>query len=568
MSDRLGVTILWHMHQPDYRDDETGRPLQPWVRLHALHAYLDMLRLLREEPRARVVINVVPSLLSQLADLARDDAPDDPVLALARRDTDTLDREERRALLRDCFAFNHARRFAELPRLAELWERRGGDGRAVPPGAEERFSDQDLRDLVVLFHLAWSGRTLREDPGVRALLDKGRDYTEGEKRELLARQDAFLRTVLPAYRRAAREGAVELSVTPLTHPILPLLCDLDAAREAIPDLPLPRERFRHPGDGWYHVVCALREAERHLGVRPAGMWPAEGSLSEQALLLLGAAGVRWVATDQQVLEHSLARAGREVPPAAHARAWRWGGPDLPVVFFRDTGLSDGIGFRYQGVPAEQAVAELVGHLETIAGLLPADGRYLVPLILDGENPWEYYPDSGVAFLQRLYAAIADHPRLEWRTFSEHLDDGGTVLPLPSLRAGSWIRADFTTWIGHPEKNRAWDYLARTRAALEPDLRAGGAYRQVTLPDGSKLDALDPDVVGPGRETPLARAVAALANAESSDWFWWFGDDNPSDFADRFDSQFRRHLAAAATLLGRDPLPETAVAVRRREETPA
>ena len=568
MTDTLGVAVLWHMHQPDYRDDATGRPRQPWARLHALHAYYDMIRLVREEPRARVVLNVVPSLLWQLADLARPDAPPDPVLALCRRDPADLDREERRRLLRDGFGFHHARRFAELPRLAELWERRGGDGRAVPPGAEERFTAQGLRDLQVLFHLAWCGRTLREDPLVAALLARGRDFTEAEKQALLDRQQAFLAGVLPAWREAVASGQVELSVTPLTHPILPLLCDTDAAREARPDLPLPQRRFQRPGDAWYHVVTALAEAERLLGTRPAGMWPAEGSLSRDAVRILAAAGVRWAAGDQGVLEGSLARAGVPVPPARHFQAWRWGGDGMPALFFRDTGLSDAIGFRFQSMPAAAAVAELVGHLENIRAALPEGGRYLVPLILDGENPWEYYPDSGVAFLQQLYAAVADHPHLEWRTFSDHLDGGGMAADLPDLRAGSWIRADFTTWIGHPEKNRAWDLLAAVRAACEPALQAAGVYHPVALPDGRRLAAWDPQRVGPTAAGDVARAVAALANAESSDWFWWFGDDNPTDFADRFDAQFRDHLAAACRLLGVAPPAAVSQPVRRPRKEPS
>jgi len=542
------------MHQPNYVDGATGRARMPWVRLHALHSYGDVVRLAAENPQTRIVLNVVPSLLRQLEAAAAGGS--DPFLDLARPRPDQLSESDRFAILRDFFSFHHGRVFPGLPRLQELWKRLDAPKRDLPRDRLDRFDDQDLLDLQVGFHLAWSGPKLRGHELVRRLIAKGRLWTQEEKLELLEVQQEYLQDVLDQWRSAAASPQVELSCTPLNHPILPLLCDSDAFLEAQPGGHTPGQRFQRPGDAWYHVHTALNETERILGVRPRGMWPAEGSISEEALRVFQTEGLAWVATDQGVLEASLRLADVPPPEQRHFQGWRWGGDDAPAVFFRDTGLSDAIGFRYQGYDPIAAVDDLVGHLESIANLMPDDADAIVPLILDGENPWEAYPGSGEAFLREMYSRIADHPVLRWRTFGEHLDADGTVAPLARVRAGSWIRADFTTWMGHPEKTRGWELLARAREALQPHLEAGGAVRDVTLADGRTVSAPDPAVVGPGCDGDLARAMAAMADAESSDWFWWYGDDNPTDYAREFDDLFRGHLRNAATLLGDEPHPDT------------
>ncbi len=552
----LAVVVLWHMHQPDYRDPEGGRTILPWVRLHACLSYFDMVRLAQETAGARAVFNVVPTLLEQLTEIAR--GAGDDFLDLARAEPGDLTAEDRALILRRFFAFHHGRRFAELPRLGEIWRKREGLGSGRDAGAAAAFSDAELRDLQVGFHLAWCGRSLREEPLVGALLRKGRRFTAAEKHELLDLQREFVGRVVPAYRQWAASGDGEIACTPWAHPILPLLCDTRSAREAVPNLPLPAVGTRRVGDAFFHVTAALDATERLLGVRPEGMWPAEGGLSQEAVRVFGAAGVRWIGGDQDVLFASLA--GEAPPPGGHFQPWRLAGADAPWIFFRDKGLSDRIGFVYGGWQAQQAAADFVGHLQRIRSLLPP-GRFVVPIILDGENAWEGYPGNGVDFLRALYAGVAGASGLRWSTFGEQLRAGGAPVPLPRLIAGSWIRRDFTTWIGHPEKNRAWELLARARERLEPRLAAAGALRRGHLPDGTEFAGPDPALADPERDEPLARAWRALAAAQGSDWFWWFGDEHQTEFAAEFDALFRGHLVAAHRLAGEEPPAELAVPVR-------
>ncbi len=556
-SAELAVALLWHMHQPDYRDPATGRAALPWVRLHACLSYFDMVRLAREAEGARPVFNVVPTLLAQLDAIAG--GAEDDFLGLARPEPAELGSEQRLLLLRHFFAFHHGRRFAELPRLGELWRKRCARGPQPDARVAAAFTEGELRDLQVGFHLAWCGRSLREEPLVAALLRKGRDFSPAEKRELLALQAAFVARVLPAYREWARTGPGELACTPWAHPILPLLCDTRSALEAAPALPLPAARLQRPGDALFHVEAGLADVEQRLGARPRGMWPAEGSLSEEALRVFGAAGVAWVGCDQDVLAASLAGGPA---PGGHFQPWRLASAEAPVVFFRDKGLSDRIGFVYATWPAEQAADDFVGHLLRIRSELPP-GRWVAPVILDGENAWESYPDNGVAFLRALYAGVAGARGLRWTTFGEALDAGPAATPLPRFVAGSWIRRDFTTWIGHPEKNRAWDLLARTREWLEPRLAAAGALREAVGQGERAVGGPDPELARPEREEPIARAWRAMAAAEGSDWFWWFGDEHPTDFAAEFDALFRSHLVAVHRLLGEPAPADLAAPIRAR-----
>jgi len=383
-----------------------------------------------------------------------------------------------------------------------------------------------LLDLQVFFHLAWSGRTLREEPFVAALAARADGgFTEAERDRLLALQDALIPRIVPLYARLWEEGRIEVSTTPLHHPILPLLCDLRAAREGNPRVDLGDLGFRFPEDAAQQIRAGLALAEAELGRRPAGMWPSEGSLSEEVLALLEQQGVRWAASDQHLLQGSMAQSGLAAQTPAHLSPWRLVRSQGPALFFRDTELSDRIGFTYARWPAADAVADLLARARARAAAVPDRAVACLPIVLDGENAWEYYEDHGVPFLRGLYRGLAEAPDLTPATPSDALA-AVPVRALPSLRAGSWIGACLDTWIGHPEKNRAWAALGRARRALAVAERRPGA-----------------------RPEPLAEAREALLRAEASDWFWWLGDDHPTPHKAAFEAIFRVHLRAAWAALG-------------------
>ncbi|HTY08528.1 MAG TPA: glycoside hydrolase family 57 protein, partial [Candidatus Edwardsbacteria bacterium] len=457
---RLNVAFLWHMHQPCYRSPGNRAFRLPWVRLHALKDYFDMVRATDRFPGLRVTFNLVPSLLDQLAGYA--EGASDVHLDLTALPAAELGEQQRCQVLRDFFMANWQTMIRPHPRYWELLEKRGCNFREADlPRIARRFTAADLLDLQVWFTLSWVDPLhFEQRADLRELRQKGRGFTEQDKQVLLAQQAEILRSIIPAYRAAWEAGRIEVSTTPYYHPILPLLCDSDVARQCMPGAALP-PRFAYPGDAAAQIARGLDYAERLLGRRPAGIWPSEGSVSEQAYDLIAAAGARWLATDEGILARSLA-----LPVRADAgqryQAWALRGQGSPAVFFRDQQLSDLIGFSYAGWKAADAAQDMVGRLEQIAsGLGAAAERHVVPIMLDGENCWEFYPGDGREFLDRLYAGLQASDRLQCCTFSDYLDRHQPDA-LPRLAPGSWINGDFGIWIGQDEDNQAWTLLLRAR----------------------------------------------------------------------------------------------------------
>jgi alpha-amylase/alpha-mannosidase (GH57 family) len=538
----LAVAFVWHMHQPDYRDLATGEARLPWARLHGLKDYYDMAAVLEQYPAVHQTFNLVPSLVAQLETAARGEFSD-PHLRLFERPAGALSPEERVELLRTFFQANLVTIIAPLPRYAELLERRGSAAELAAAAAS--FTEQDCRDLQVLFHLAWIDPTIRDgDEQLRALVAKGRDYTEADKRRLGERMRAILDAIVPLHRRLAARGQIEVTTSPFYHPILPLLCDTNVAREALPDVRLPACRFAHPEDAAAQLTRAAAFMRERFGQAPAGLWPSEGSVSEAILPLVAQAGFRWLASDEEILARSLgvhfatAGEGARTRTAALYRPYRLrrpGGVDLAIVF-RDHVLSDLIGFVYSRWEPVAAADDLIARLHGIAtalGEANRDGGHLVSIILDGENAWEHYPADGRDFFARLYGRLSESATLRAVTVGEHLAAHPPEAEVPRLLAGSWINHNFRIWIGHEEDNAAWDALGAARDAL------------VSAEQGSSDGMLPPE--------RLAAAWDALYAAEGSDWTWWYGDDHPSDHELEFDALFRGHVIRLYGLIGR-PAP--------------
>jgi alpha-amylase/alpha-mannosidase (GH57 family) len=510
------VAFLWHHHQPLYRlPGETVCAL-PWVRLHGLRSYYDMARVLEEFPEIRVTINLTCTLVDQLR--AYEEGGSDLHREIGAIPAPDLGPDQRAFLIDHGFHGDRQRMIGDLPRFSELLARRDRARRLRGPAeAWKEFTDADFRDLQVLFDLSWFGFKSREDfPLLRDLRRRGRNFAQEDLRALHAVEAEVLARVLPLHREAAARGQVEIATSPYAHPILPLLIDTDSAREAMPDAALPR-RFRHPADARAQVTEALDRIESVFGARPRGVWPSEAAVGREAVRLLGECGVAWTASGEQVL----AASERDGTPDAR-RIWS-AGDGTPAIVFRDHDLSDRIGFAYARLDAARAVGDLLAGVRQRAARGPGG---LVLIALDGENPWERYPRAGADFLRALYGELRRAADLEVRTVGEAIAERPGRAAIRRLRAGSWIQADFSTWIGAPEKNRAWDLLGRIRAALDAPLA-------------------DP-------RTPEERrrsAWAALRAAEGSDWFWWLDAGHPSPDQPRFDEAFRGHLRRACEALG-------------------
>jgi alpha-amylase/alpha-mannosidase (GH57 family) len=505
------LLLLWHHHQPDYRNPRDGAAALPWVRLHATKDYLDMALRLERHPSVRATFNFVPSLLDQLDALVAG-APE-LLFDLLRRPIASLNPGERAEVIARCaVAPPHA--FDRWPGYRALVRRLAPSARGDRRGAEG--TDDDLLALEIWFLLAWLDPMFLSEPEAVAAFASESNFREEIRDGLLILSSRLVARVIPTYRALAERGQIELSESAYDHPILPLLVDVRVARRARPDLALPAEPFAAPADATLQIERAFERHRQAFGARPTGMWPPEGSVSPEVVELAARAGARWLATDEAVLWRSLPAGARE--RGALYRPWRCESAAGPVtLLFRDHELSDRIGFVYHHWEAADAVADFIARLRRIArdGAAAQAGTPLVSVILDGENCWERYPGDGGPFLDALYAALAAAPDIRTRTPSDVLDVADAPI-LQDLHSGSWIDADFHIWIGHPEKNRAWDLLARARRALTET-----GHTPENAP----------------------HAWASLFAAEGSDWFWWLGEDHYTADKALFDRLFREHLQA-------------------------
>jgi alpha-amylase/alpha-mannosidase (GH57 family) len=547
----LKVAFLWHMHQPCYKDPRTGVYRLPWVRLHAVKDYYDMVARLEAFPRLKANFNLVPSLVEQIRDYASGEV-NEVQLELAAKTADDLTNQEKLALVKDSFLGNRKKMIEPYPRYRSLLDKCPNlESEYKAQAAMKKCGRQDFLDLQVWSNLAWIDPLLHDDPLIAALLVKGRQFTEAMKTSLLDKQMEIVRRILPKYKELADKGRIELAFSPYFHPILPLLCDSEIARVAMPGVSLPKHRLRFPEDARMQMALGLDLHHQVFGRQPAGMWPPEGSVSDEALAIAAELGVKWTAADEGVLEASC---GVVVRDAATGQVTR---PDLLYkphrltfdggevqVFFRDKMLSDLISFHYMKSPAEEAVADLLGRLEAIRRDLGAEARSSVVLIaLDGENCWEFYDKDGDAFLRQLYSELSRADWIETVRLSEVLEDGEATPCLKSIYPGSWIGSNFAIWIGSAEDNTAWDMICDARAEL--------VAKENTMTEAAQRSAW--------------RSVYA---AEGSDWFWWYGGEHVSSHNPEYDALFRSHIRRVYDATGGRTPSEVLYPITLKQKGPA
>jgi alpha-amylase/alpha-mannosidase (GH57 family) len=540
MKKSVDLVFLWHMHQPDYRDYATGDFVLPWTYLHAIKDYTDMAYHLERHPKVRAVVNFVPILLDQLEDYVDQFSTGqlrDPLLRmLVHDDSCVLTDDERKLILDACFRSNHTKMIAPYPaykRLSELFIRLQRDGET----ALSYLSGQYMADLLTWYHLAWCGESVRrEHPLAVRLMTKAEGFTYEDRKELLGLLGELISGIIPRYRKLAESGQVEISATPHYHPLAPLLIDFASAKEAMPNAPLPHAE-RYPAGKIRvaaHVAKAKKSHAARFGSEPTGMWPAEGSISVSTLEVLAEQGCLWAASGEAVLVNSLRKSGTDITNRADYlyRPYQLDkGADGLTCFFRDDRLSDLIGFEYSRWHGQDAAHNFVEQVAEIAQHAPDGETPLVCVILDGENAWEYYPYNGFYFLDEMYAALEAHLEINTNTFRDYLkthsahSERAKVRSLTDIAAGSWVYGDFSTWIGSKDKNHAWDLLCAAKQSYDM-VMAGGRLSKAEQEAAEKQ----------------------LCSCESSDWFWWFGDYNPSHAVVSFDRLFRHNLTELYRLL--------------------
>ena len=535
------LMLLWHMHQPFYKDLADDVYTMPWTRLHCLKDYYGMVAIMREFPAFHATFNIVPSLVLQIEDYARDKAHE-PAYDLAFKPVNSLTPSERETLLISAFQINFDNLLNRYPRFRELWEKSQKSGVAT---AAKAFTPQEIVDLQVLSQVAWFDEIfLAGGPEVARLVKKERGYNESDKALVRKKEIEIFNVTLEEYRKVAERGQIEISTSPFYHPILPLLCDTAVAQESHPGVKLPHRRFRHPEDARDQLRGALDLHERVFGRRPQGLWPSEGSVSDEVLRLAAEEGFIWAATDEGVLARSkglnLYRRGDGTLQGGEElyrpQALATGGKPISL-FFRDHQLSDLIGFVYSRMDPQAAAADLHQRIKA-AGRSTGQRPAVVSVILDGENAWEYFPGNGREFLKAFYRRIATDPDVRAVTASEALkvtEQGALTHIVP----GSWINANYDVWIGADEDNRAWDLLSEAR-----DFYAQRVSNPKIKPENRRL------------------AQQELWVAEGSDWCWWYGPEHSTANDEDFDLLYRKHLSNIYHLLGGSPTDELAAPIKQ------
>ena len=529
---QLNLVVLWHMHQPDYRDYVTKEFVLPWVYLHAIKDYTDMAYHLETHPKTKAVINFVPVLLDQLEDFTEQFSIGQirsPLLRLlAAPELEHITMQDRLYLFDSCFLSNHETMLKPYPaykRLHELYSTLSQRG--------EReliyFSGQYLADLLVWYHLAWMGESVRRhNQFVMQLMAQSEGFSHADRLQLFDLIGELIGNLIPRYRKLSESGQIELSTTPHYHPLAPLMIDFSSARDSQPDVTLPAHDIYPGGRGRvaFHLSSAITSHTQRFNEKPCGIWPAEGSLSTALLKILAEQNCHWSASGEGVLVNSLRTAYPDTSLLDRNsylyRPYRIAGEAEQVTcFFRDDHLSDLIGFEYSKWFGRDAAENFVQSLERIYHNTPAEQNPVVSIILDGENAWESYPYNGFYFLDDLYSLLDNHPFIRtttYRDYTAHAENSENITTLPTLTAGSWVYGTFSTWIGDKEKNCAWDMLCAAKNSFDLVMQSG------QLTDEEKI-----------------LANRQLASCESSDWFWWFGDYNPAHSVASFDQLFRKNL---------------------------
>jgi alpha-amylase/alpha-mannosidase (GH57 family) len=535
MSHPLYVAFIWHQHQPLYKSRDpqsnlSGRYRLPWVRLHGTKDYLDLVLILEKYPKLHQTVNLVPSLILQLEDYVAGVALD-PYLELALTPEAQLTPEHKQYIVQHFFDGNHHTLIDPHPRYAELYQLRQKKGQAW---CLEYWTQQDYSDLLAWHNLAWIDPLFWDDPDIDAWLKKGKDFTLADRQRIYSKQREIIARIVPQHRKMQDAGQLEVITSPYTHPILPLLADTNSGRVAVPEMALPQKRFQWVEDLPRHLRKAKEMYADRFGRMPRGLWPSEQSVSPAILPYISKEGFNWICSDEAVLGWSLKHffhrdeVGNVHEPELLYRPYRLETPhgDLAIVF-RDHRLSDLIGFTYGAMEPQKAASDLIGHLEAIHRMGAenyTDQPWLVTIALDGENCWEYYQRDGLPFLEALYERLSKEEDIKLVTVSEFIEKFPPKAKIPSeqLHSGSWVDGSFTTWIGDPVKNRAWDYLTEARETLAKHPEA--------------TEENNPEVWD------------ALYAAEGSDWFWWFGEGHSSNQDAMFDQLFRDHLYAIYSAL--------------------
>ena len=518
---KLSIAFYWHMHQPVYQLSPQGDYLMPWVRLHAVKDYLDMVLVADKFKRLKLNFNLVPVLLDALIDYGEKGLHDiHSRITITKNLTD----DDKEFVINNFFDANYHSMILPNPEYNRLYQKyQASSGNDITV-----FTDQEYSDLIALFNLAWSDPIYKNKyPELKKLFQKGKNYTIKDRIKIIDIQRDIIRQIIPAYKKCLEKGKIEITTSPYYHPILPILLDSNGIKKSTSsDFPTD---LHMENDAIVQTQNALDRVEEIFGVRPKGIWPSEHCISPKVMDMLKSLGVNWTISDEGILSNSInfefARdfRGHMEDPYHLFKTYNYNGTN---IIFRESLIPNLISFEYPNHTPQGAANDLYDRIKVAQSKLLSspDDNHLLTIAMDGENCWERYSADGSVFLNTLYGLIENDPTLETVLISDYLEHD-TQKPLNKICSGSWVNRNFKLWIDEPLKNLAWKYLKNVRDDFENFVKEN--------PDS-------PDIESARRE---------LFICEGSDWFWWYGEPNDSGRDNIFDYIFREHLKNVYFYLG-------------------
>ncbi|MEI6091209.1 MAG: glycoside hydrolase family 57 protein [bacterium] len=511
----LRIAFLWHFHQPDYLSHDEY--ILPWTRLHGVKDYFDFPEVFYDHPKIKQNINLVPSLVKQIENYSKG-IYFDKVFNLSFINPEDLTQNQKSDILINFFYCNKTNQIEKYARFKELYEK------SKSSNAVFEYQDHDWVDLQVYYNLSWVGEFSKKNGICRRLLIKERNFSIVERNELMTYHIEIIKKIIYQYQTLSDLGQIELSLSPFYHPILPLLCNVKTASEALSDLDLSALEFSYPEDAKMQISKSIDYLRQFFPNKINGIWSSEGSLSNEVLGIMLEMGFSWTASDEKILSNSL----HDLQSTDKYFPFKYinNGKEINI-FFRDNKLSDKIGFEYSKWNENDAVNDFIYELNEIRNQLErnhgADSldQAVVTVVLDGENCWEYYKNNGVNFLNLFYNRLST-PEFETVLFSD-IKPAENSRILDSIKAGSWINGDFAIWISSKEAQIAWKLLADARNEFEQTK--------------NELDKQTYDEI-----------YENLLIAEGSDWFWWYHSTHHSELEPEFDLLFRNRLQTVYKLL--------------------
>ncbi|MCX8083130.1 MAG: glycoside hydrolase family 57 protein [bacterium] len=476
------------MHQPCYLIN--GVINTPTLVFRTLFNYYPMTMIIKKFPSVKLNFNLTPVLLKQIEGVASGKY-EDRFLSLL---------EDKENSVKEVLMMAK-----ELPPF--ILKRHPAINLLLNKVESNNYSEKDISDVKVLLHLVCFHPAIIDEE-VEQLLKKGRDFNDSEKISLYRKELKILSETINSYRNLMEAGQIEISISPMMHPILPLIYNTDIAKHTKTSLHIPEGLFSYPEDARRHIKEGIETYKTFFDKTPSGIWPSEGSLSNEILELFVEYGIRWTATDEHLLAETLSRplVNRE-----HYNIWDY--KDIISIFFRDHHISDMIGFSYQKMEENKSAIQLFDRLKHISEGHP---NHILSIILDGENPWDFYPDYGRNFLTTLYEMLSSNTPIETITFSEALNKEINHSTLDRISPGSWMGVNFDNWIGKGPANRAWEILAQARRSVEESINSAD-------------------------ERIKKQIIEYIMLAESSDWFWWYSLPVDKEIKMRFDTYFRNSI---------------------------